>query len=478
MTPTRSETGGPNAFFFAGEPESRPRRRMLLVSYYYQPINVVGAHRWQKLSWYAAERGWALDVLLVDPDSTSAPDHPASGAVIDMDQLNDLPRGTTLYTVRDQGSRLYDLQRRLWRAIRPLARRGRAPASTPAEIPVATDAPVKPSRGAAYLAWLHFHELFHWSRQAAAVAIQIAGRRRPDVIVSSAPPHSTHEAARLISAATRIPWVMDMRDPWSSPEVMPREYAGPTWLRLAARYEARCVRSASLVSVTTEALRNDLRQRYPELTARFLTAMNGADPRAMTNDAANPVFTIAYAGNLYVGRDPRNLFRAVGRVVQELSLTPADLRVEFMGGADFMGKPIGDIAAETGAAGFVSALPAQPHQAALEFLARASMLVSLPQYAHLAIPAKLFEYVQYNAWLLVLAQRESATELLFRDSAADVVEPGDVERIASAIRRRFEQHRRGERAMPVNHDGRFDRSRQAAILLDAIEGVCSRPSPR
>jgi glycosyltransferase involved in cell wall biosynthesis len=262
---------------------------------------------------------------------------------------------------------------------------------------------------------------------------------------------------------------MDMRDPWYSIDLAPKDMVSKTWARLAARHEAECIHTARLVSVTTEALRRELDDRYPDATARLLTVMNGADPQPIPVVQRSGRFTIAYAGNLYVGRDPRNLLQAVARVSQALSLTPRDLSVEFMGGGEFARKPIVQIASEVGAGPFVRVTPPQPHRVALEFLANASMLVSLPQYAHLAIPAKVFEYSQFDAWLLILAERESATELLFRDTTADVVEPEDVEAIAEAIGRRFEQHRRGERGRAINFDGRFDRRVQATILLDRIE---------
>ena len=49
------------------------------------------------------------------------------------------------------------------------------------------------------------------------------------------------------------------------------------------------------------------------------------------------------------------------------------------------------------------------------------MLVNLPQDSHLCIPSKVYEYMRYAAWLLALEPADSATALLLRDSAADVV---------------------------------------------------------
>jgi glycosyltransferase involved in cell wall biosynthesis len=448
-------------YFSTGASEAPSVKHLLLISYYFPPINLVGATRWQKLARYAAERGWSLDVILVDPADAPGDE--------DRTRLLDLPLGVNLYTVPDRPSPHYELQRRLWRVVRPIFRRGES-RQTAGEANGTPPEMVDGRRiGPAYLARLHYGELRRWARAAARLGCQLAAKRQPDVVVSSGPPQSTHMAGRLVAESTGAPWIMDMRDPWYSIDLAPKDMVSKTWGRLAARHEEECIRTARLVSVTTEALRRELDHRYPDAASRFLTVMNGADPQPVPAVPRSDRFTIAYAGNLYVGRDPRNLLSAVARVTQAMSLTPNDLSVEFMGAAEFARKPVLQIASEVGAEPFVKVIPPQPHRAALEFLASASMLVSLPQYAHMAIPAKVFEYSQFDAWLLILAKRGSATELLFRDTIADVVEPDDVDAIADAIRRRIEQHRRGERARAINFDGRFDRRIQAAALLDRIE---------
>jgi hypothetical protein len=104
----------------------------------------------------------------------------------------------------------------------------------------------------------------------------------------------------------------------------------------------------------------------------------------------------------------------------------------------------------------------------MEFLAQATMLVTFPGLNTITIPAKTFECVRFDAWLLALSQRGSATELLLHGTEADVVPPDDVEGIAAAIRKRVLAHRRGVVPTRVASDDRFGRRGQARILLDAI----------
>src|SRR5262249_13645677 len=108
---------------------------------------------------------------------------------------------------------------------------------------------------------------------------------------------------------------------------------------------------------------------------------------------------------------------------------------------------------------------------AAEFLARASMLLNLPQDSHQAIPSKVFEYMRFPAWLLALEEPGSATDLILRGTAADVALPGDVDRIAGILRTRYRQHREGHVPRPLAAEGRLSRRAQARLLFDAIDEI-------
>ena len=99
------------------------------------------------------------------------------------------------------------------------------------------------------------------------------------------------------------------------------------------------------------------------------------------------------------------------------------------------------------------------------------MLVSLPQDSHLAIPSKVFEYMRYEAFMLALAEPQSATAQLLRDTPADVVRPDDVEALADVLRRRYLEHREGRRPQRIASDRRFSRRAQAERLFAAINGL-------
>jgi len=320
---------------------------------------------------------------------------------------------------------------------------------------------------------MHFTLADVLARRAEEVGVALAHAQRYDVLMSSGPPHAAHDAARSIAAQAGIPFVMDMRDPWSDETAMPEELRSNAWRRSASTRESRCVAAAQTVVVTSTAHEELQVRKYPALKGRVLTVMNGADAEPLPASRVGNRFVVAFAGTIYLGRNPRALFRAAARVARETGASPADFGVEFMGDDACEGVPLATIAREEGLTEHFRAHGFRPRREALEYIAGATMLVSLPLRTSMTLPAKLFEYTRFDAWLLILAEPGSATAELLRGTTADIVEPDDDVGIARAIRRRFEEFRAGARPTALNVDGRFDRARQSAHLFALLDRVAT-----
>jgi hypothetical protein len=414
-----------------------------------------------------AERGWSLDVVLVSTEHMES---------VDMSRMADVPPGTRLFTVPHSELPITRVQRVLVDLYRRLRARRPAPAALAAEVSSLHREELRSSIGGrqalrrAYLAWLHYAFYRQWARAAAEEALRIYEPGVHEAVVTSGPPHMTHEAGVIVARRTGLPLVIDLRDPWSLRHRLEADIASPVAYRLADRYEARAVAAADLIVLNTELLLKGMQKKYPDAAGRMITAMNGADWEPLPPHRHTERFTIAFAGTIYVDRDPRTLFRGARKVIDELGLTPADIGLDFIG---YVGGPGGvstaEMARQEGLEGFVTVGGVRPRREALEFLAGAQVLVSLPQDGTLQIPAKIFDYMNFPAWMLVFGEEGSAPDLLLRGTDADFVRLDDVEGTAAVIRRRYLQYRRGERPTPVNADGRFSRESQAHILVDAIE---------
>jgi hypothetical protein len=448
--------------------------RLLVISYHFPPDITIGARRWEKLAHAVTERGWGMDVI------TCAPSTPVGAA------LDSLPAGVRVFGVPDPVLAAERVEHVLWRAYRTLwpnkrLGAGAAPAKgtdaahPPGERPESIErddisqtirTPRELMR--TYWAWIELTHGERWAHRAAALAKQIVVRGVHEAVITSAPPHMSHEAGRIVSASTGLPFVMDMRDPWSLQPWLRESVASPLWYRHAERFERSCIEQASLVVANTAPARAALVSLHPDADEKTITVMNGSDDDQLPPHRDGERFVIRYAGTIYLDRDPQTLFRAAARVIESEKLEPAQFGIDILGRfADEERVPMLGMAAKEGIADYVSVEPPRPHREALEFLAGATMLVIFPGSNMLAIPAKVFEYVRFDSWLLALAEPESAIAQLLKGTSADVVMPR-IDSIAAGITRRYRDHRAGIRPERVARDDRFSRTTQARILLDAI----------
>ena len=456
------------------------RPRILLVSYHFPPDQTVGARRWGQLAPLAVERGWGLDVIACAPQGSDGRDvEPPPGV-----------RVFRVPPVQLAFDRLECFAATVHQALRRRATVEVASAAVPLGRDIAGEwrrpdfidrSEVRwqpyPLRHGLRALWarMEYTRYGQWARRAASLGMTLLERGVHRAVVTSGPPHMTHHAGRAIAERTGLPFVMDMRDPWSLSERVHESIASPVWFWLARRHERAAVEQAALIVANTEAARESLVATYPTAADRLITVMNGSDDDPLPPARRRDRFTIAYAGTIYLKRHPRMLFRAAAAVIRELALAPGDFGIELVGGQASGAAALLELARQEGIEGFVSATPARSHAEVLEFLAGATMLAIFPGWDSITVPAKLFECIRFDAWLLALSEPGSATDRLLQDVPADVVRPGDVKAMAAAMARRVVEFRRGVRPERAVTDDRFSRRRQARILFDAIERLDVRP---
>ena len=466
--------------FFAGDAAGvSSRKRLLLLSYHFAPSRAVGALRWQALARHAAERGYALDVVTLDPTALDERD---------MERIQQLPPDTRLFGVSVPRLRVQQLVTAAVQARRSLLQKLRQ--SRLEQVPSDGRASTVRKRESftwsevgsfgmsirqldrMYSSWLDYASMGAWARQAADLALRLASNVSYEVVVSCGPPHMVHQAGRRVSAVTGIPLILDFRDPWSLVQRVPDAFASPLWLRYAKRYERDALSAASLVVVNTESHREALARAYPTLRAPLITVMNGYDDTdPLPSSRQRRRFIVAYAGTVYLDRDPRPLFRAAAKVIRSKSLKPSDFGLAFMGNATLDGQSLLELADAEGVGEFLELRPSGPRREALEFLAEASVLMSLPQDSDMAIPSKIFEYMRFHAWLLAFAAPGSATARVLEGTQADVIRPEDEEALVGVLSRHYDEHQRGERPPRIADDRRFSREAQACVLFDTLDPI-------
>lgn len=457
-------------------------QRLLLLSKHYPPSEEAGALRWQKLTALAADHGYAVTVAtrrfaeLARRDDRRLSELPGSTEILEVGSV------ATMYDAVD--STIVALRRAIRGIPAVFADDSPKPATNGTTVRSARQSSVSRAEAEPALASLAaLRRAYHATAlRASELAWARAAGRALDrcqdavAVVSCGPPHQVHLVAADLAQRRGVPHVVDMRDPWSLVERVPAPFGSRRLWTLAARDEERVLRGASLVVVNTEAHAVELRSTYPSIADRIVAVLNGFDDEAVPPPNPQQAFTVVYAGTVYLDRDPAVLLVPVAELIRRSQLTPHDLRLVFVGDVESgNGVSLADVAASLGIGDFVHVRGRVPRAEAMMVLSTADLNVVLPQDSHLAVPSKVYEYLRFPAWLLALAEPQSATARTLADTGADVVHPSDGEGVMRVIAGRMAERRRsGRPAALAEAAPHLSRSAQADLLFRRIADTIRR----
>jgi glycosyltransferase involved in cell wall biosynthesis len=328
--------------------------RILMLSWYFPPINEIGAVRVGKLAEYLYDRGhevWVVTSRREAEDQSLTLALPAERVIrsdwIDLDYLSSP-----------------------WQWFRTDSK-GPAAQSDVATTPTAEfHESLRGILGRNYMWLVRFpDQRGGWLPYLHHAASQLMNKRKFDLIYASAPPFTALVGAARLSRRFGVPWIAEYRDAWTQNHYTPK----PVWREnLDVLVENRTTRSASGIVAVSDPWTDHYLQRFRKPA---IAIYNGFDPVQQTANPSTgtpglPV-TIVHMGTIYWGlRDPSLLFDAI----KIAGVTPDEVQVAFYGATPGAVLPR---AAGKGVQDFVKVPARVPYQRALELQRISDVLLLL-----------------------------------------------------------------------------------------------------
>jgi glycosyltransferase involved in cell wall biosynthesis len=262
--------------------------------------------------------------------------------------------------------------------------------------------------------FLKFHApIMPWLPKAWWACLRAIRRHKPEVVLTSGPPHQVHLLGLVLKRQFDIPWVADFRDPWVAGVESFGRAARPRG-RWDARFEAAVMDGADVIIANTPRNRDLIQQAYPLAAGKMLAVTNGYDPEPFASVARSlrrgDHCRIVHAGQLYAGRDPRPFLDAIKDLEHQRPAGYRPVQVHFLGNLD---RPDCDVSAEIrtrGLLGVVNLDGIVPYQRSLREMVQSDILLLLDSPGRTAgVPAKVYEYI--GAGRPILALGESCSDL-------------------------------------------------------------------
>ena len=162
-----------------------------------------------------------------------------------------------------------------------------------------------------YKAVLYFPDpLVGWLPYALKESRRLIEKWKPDIIIASAPPFTSHLIARRLSRKYKIPWIAELRDLWTDNQC----YKHPRWRKfMESKMEHRILSSTIGLVTVSEPLGEVLSRKFKQPVSIILSGYDPDDYATENNSTSNSrILQIVYTGNIYIGKqDPSLLFEAL-----------------------------------------------------------------------------------------------------------------------------------------------------------------------
>ena len=425
-------------------------RPVLLITYYFPPAGGVAVQRMLKFARYLPQYGYLPTVVTVDPRF-------AVYGAMDSALMDQLPGEVRVVRTRS------------WDPFSIYARMQGVKKEDVAGVGFVKEGQIGWRQEAAR--WVRGNIFLPdarvgWVPFARRAVLRLVREQKFSVVMTSGPPHSAHLVGSFLKARTGIPWIADLRDPWTDYYYNAHFHQSPLARFINARLERRVLSRADVVLSVSEAIGTGLRGKV--CMRRYETVPNGYDPHDTpsglepANDCAR--FVIAHVGTYSKERHSAAFVQVIVSMAEGVELRLVGHVHEWVAN-EFGRTRLGES---------LVLIPHVPHREAMEHMAQADMLLLPIERGRLnkgIVSGKLFEYLSVGKPVIGIGPPDGDMARILRETRAGIVfDYDDAKGMQEFILEHRRRCREGKPFAPANDQAlrAYDRRALTQRLADII----------
>lgn len=291
-----------------------------------------------------------------------------------------------------------------------------------------------------------------------------------DLVLATGGPFPNFVGTALVCRLRGIPYVLDYRDPWTSPQ----PEIGNIRVRMFSKFERKmekfALKKCAFTVVTTDEQAHSLEKDFPFIKDRVHVIHNGhifdhvPDPSPQRENPAK--IRMLYTGRICAYNPLSELIEALEKLQNRRPDLYHKLEVVCIGKVD---PPYGEILRKTQ---HIKHEGIHSLEECVKMQREADLLLGFRKNSNL-VATELFEYVAARRPILSLTPKEGSVDRLFRGVKGFVsVDYRDTDGVVSAMIRLIESILRGEEEIPDSESVvRFSR-KKGAERLDELLNAC------
>ena len=432
-------------------------KRVLIITYYWPPSGGGGVYRWLKFAKYLPQYGW--EPVICTPLN---PDFP----IRDFSLLEDVD------------PHIQVIKRPIWEPYRLFKLLTGRKKNENVNVGLFFDER-KPGLILRVSLWIRGNLFIpdprrFWVNPASRYLIRHFHEIKPDVVVTTGPPHSMHLIGLNLKRKFHMPWIADFRDHWSQIDVLEKFFISETALKRQMKLERKVlVNSDRILAVSTH-----WGMTLGELGAKDVTVItNGYDQDEFTDMEASPApdrFVISHFGILNSYRNHSFVWKTIEELCQENKAFSDNLEINLVGVVDQV--VVNELEALPVLSKRYRIRKYIPHKEIKEEYKRSSVLLLFIHRSKIAmgnIPGKFFEYLASLRPILCIGPPEGDCAVILRETrTGEAVAFDDSEQLKDVLRNLFQRRNNqgdlSDRKKQIIRYSRQSISEELAGVLDEL----------
>ena len=279
----------------------------------------------------------------------------------------------------------------------------------------------------------------YWVKPSVKFLSDFIKKENIKTIITTGPPHSMHLIGLQLKEKYGLKWVADFRDPWTSIGYHDKLKLNKSSREKHKQLEKQVLHSADTIIVTSKTTK----QEFLQITSQPIKVITNGYDNELQKVVLDKKFTLSHIGSLLTDRNPKNLWKVLGELVNEKEGFKEQLQIQLVG---VVGKEVIDTIAEHGLSSYVNTLGYVSHKEVLELQPKSQILLLLEIDADETkgiLPGKLFEYLKAKRPILAIGPKEwEASEIVAATNSGVGVSSKDESAIKNVLLEWFDAYKK------------------------------------
>lgn len=346
-------------------------QKVLIITYYWPPAGGPGVQRWLKFVKYL--RDYKIEPVVYIPENPNYP-------IMDESLLDEVPAGIKIY--KKPIYEPYGFARLFSKKKTKKISAGIINSKNQSVIE-------------RVMLWIRGNLFIpdarkFWIKPSVNFLVDVIKKENIGTVITTGPPHSLHLIGLELKKRTKIRWITDFRDPWTSIGYHKKLKLTKTSRTKHKHLEKLVLNEADKIIVTSKTTK----QEFTQITQKpVMVITNGYDTTPDSSMALDVDFTISHIGSLLTGRNPINLWKALSELIQEYPDFKKRFKLQLAG---VISSDVLESIYFYGLQSYTKLLGYISHDEAIQYQRKSQVLLLIEidsEETQGIIPGKVFEYM-------------------------------------------------------------------------------------